>query len=62
MEHARTVKPGQQVMGGGAAVLIEHGIGHVVQVVGCHVAEDQALEDGRKKEAEPAARVLEDRQ
>ena len=62
LEHARAVQPGQQFMRGRAAVLVEHGVGHVVQVEGRGVAEDQALHDRRHEQGDAAARILQDRQ
>ena len=62
LEHARAVELGEKLVRGGAAVLVEHGIGNVVQIVGRGVAEDQALNDRRNEQAEAAARILEDRQ
>src|SRR5207302_1567087 len=54
------VEPGQQLARGGAAVLVEHGVGNVVEVVGRGVPEDQRLDDRRDEKREAAARVLED--
>ena len=62
MKYARTVERCQQVVGRGAAVLVQHRVGHVAQIVGRGIAEDQALQHGRHEKADPAARIFEDRQ
>src|SRR5262249_43049573 len=41
---------------------IEHGVGHVIEVVSRYIAVDQALEDRRNKENDTPARILQDRQ
>src|SRR5439155_13640166 len=38
IEHAGAVELGQQSAGGGGAILVERGVRHVVEVVGCRVA------------------------
>ena len=61
-EDARAVQPGQQIVGRHAAVLIEHGVRNVVQIVGGRIAVDEALNDRRNEQAEAALRVLEHRE
>ena len=39
LEDAGAVEPREQLARGGAAVLVEHGVGHVVEIVGRGVAE-----------------------
>ena len=62
LEHARAVEPGDQVMSGGAAILVEDRIGDVVEVVGGGIAEEERLEDRRQKQRHPAARILQHRE
>src|SRR5690606_36558867 len=55
-----TVKPRQQLRGSPAPILIEHRIGHAVQVERRGIAEKQRLQDRRHEKDDPAARILED--
>ena len=62
IEHAGAVELGQQGAGGGGTILVECDVRDVVEVVGCRVAEDEALQDRRTDQRETAAGVLENGQ
>ncbi|KAF1072089.1 MAG: hypothetical protein GAK39_00842 [Variovorax sp.] len=62
VEHTGAVEPRDQLGGRAAMALVEQRIGHVAQVVGGGVAEDQALHQRRHDQDHAARGVLEDRE
>jgi len=62
LEHAGAIETGQQLPRCGAAILVQHRVGNVVEIVGSRVAEDQSLHDRWNQEAHARPPVLENRQ
>src|SRR5262249_10071336 len=62
IEHAGAVELGQQGAGAGGTILIGRDIRDVVEVVGCRVTEDKALQDRRTSQRKTSAGVLENGQ
>ena len=58
LEDAGTVQARQQLARGRAVIPVEHGIHHVIQIVGRGVPEDQCLDHRRNEQAHAAARSL----
>jgi hypothetical protein len=60
MKDAGSVQAGEKGAEAAAVVLVEHGVGHGVEVEAGGVAEEQALQDRRQEDDEAAAGILQD--
>ena len=58
LENTGAVEPCQELSGRHAAVLVEDGVWHVIQVIGCRVAEYEPLHDRWNEQGHTRAAIL----